>query len=121
MDPRGLENLQIAIIERACEDYIRGLTGKSIQYENVRPQKTIAECEKFFRSKWCSVITGDIDGEKIIEVCKIRAQYRAWRDQKNCVKCKHLGCIHRDGSHFSAIETGDLFCEKEEKEKDHEM
>lgn len=71
------------------------------------------EIMEFFKSDWGELITG-ADGQKIIDVCRIRARYKVWRKSKGCFKCKISECIHNSGSHFIAFEKGDKTCLKKE-------
>lgn len=58
-----LEDLSNAIILQAVKDYRSALAGGSV---NGRDSKSvIAECERFFRSEWFSVLT-NADGEYLI-------------------------------------------------------
>lgn len=63
MNETGIENLTNAIVLQAVKDYRRALAGCNV---NGRDSKSvIAECERFFRSEWFSVLT-NADGEYLI-------------------------------------------------------
>ena len=108
----GVQNLRLGIIRQAMNDYENALNGGYSHPGKIPPDVMQSECEAFFKSDWCNLLTGGIDGKKIIEVEHLKARYIAWRKEHECGKCKVKYCIHRDGQHFTAIETGDLFCKK---------
>jgi hypothetical protein len=67
---KGLENLANGIIIQAVTDYRKALRGFS---SNSKSSSAIAaECERFFRSEWFSVLT-NVDGEYLI--INIRKEY----------------------------------------------
>ena len=108
----GLHNLRTAITMRAVADYEeavikpKGMATKGITTESLGI---------VFRSAWGNQITG-ADGEKIEDVCRLRAHYRMWRERRGCSKCKREKCIHNSGKHFTTMERGQLVCEKEAAE-----
>lgn len=104
-DDQGIVNLQIGIINRAVQDYELAVMN--------RKKAKMEELENWFKSDWCHLLSYGNDGQKIIEVCRIRAKYKIWRKDKKCSKCKKMSCIHRSGEHFTAMEKGDLHCLKE--------
>ena len=59
----GFENLANAIIVQAVKDYRKALSGFSSDGKS--DTDVIAECERFFRSEWFSVLT-NADGEYLI-------------------------------------------------------
>ena len=78
----GADNLRVAIVNLACEDYIAAYCGSKV--DNKDPQSVLAEVERFFRSEWFSLLShGDIDPEACISVCKERARYAKWRKDHN--------------------------------------
>lgn len=109
-DMNGLHNLRTAITMRAVADYEeavmnpKGMAKKGITTESLGI---------FFRSEWGNQITG-ADGEKIEDVCRLRAKYQMWRKRHECTKCKREKCIHNSGEHFTTMERGQLVCEKED-------
>lgn len=111
MDTAGLHNLRMAISMRAVGDYENAFSRGD--------KDDMAGPEHFFESDWGELITG-CDGEKIEEVCKLRAKYREWRDKHKCRKCKRQKCIHYDGTHFTTMEKGKLVCLKEKEAKENE-
>ena len=107
-DMNGLHNLRMAISMRAVNDYEEAFLKNDTA--------DMGGLEHFFESEWGELITG-CDGEKIEEVCKLRAKYREWRDRHKCGKCKRQKCIHYDGTHFTTMEKGRLICLKEKEAK----
>ena len=64
------EDLSNAIVLQAVKDYRSALAGGSV---NGRDNKSvIAECERFFRSEWFSVLT-NVDG--MIIISNIRKEF----------------------------------------------
>lgn len=59
----GFENLANAIIVQAVKDYRKALRGFSSDGKS--DTDVVAECERFFRSEWFSVLT-NADGEYLI-------------------------------------------------------
>ena len=102
-DMTGFHNPRIAITMRTVNDYEERIKGKA----------STADLDSFLESSWGEMITG-ADGKKIEEVCTLRAHYSMWRDSKKCNKCRRQKCIHFDGTHFTTMEKGRLFCLKEE-------
>lgn len=45
-----LHDLCNDIVEQAAKDYRKALSGARVEHK--APEKVIAECEQFFRSKW---------------------------------------------------------------------
>ena len=109
-DMNGLHNLRHAITMRAVSDYEeavmdpRGSERKGITTDLVG---------NFLKGDWGSLITG-IDGQKIEDVCRLRARYKMWRKRHDCNKCKREKCIHYSGEHFTTMERGRLVCQKED-------
>ena len=66
-----------AIIVQAAIDYRNALLNEP--YRGRSPEFVIAECERFFRSEWYSILT-EFDGEVLME--KIRKEVRQRRIQK---------------------------------------
>ena len=58
--------LAAAIVAQASKDYVRALVGLHTNPKNTRHRKMIQECEQFFRSAWCAMLS-DIDAELIID------------------------------------------------------
>lgn len=56
------------IVSKAVEDYRCALKGQRID-KHTSVEKTIKECENFFRSEWFMVLT-KVDGEMIIDKVK---------------------------------------------------
>lgn len=104
-DTSGFQNLRIAIAKKAAEDYV----------ERIKEYGSTKDLDHFFESEWGEMITG-ADGKKIEEVCRLKARYAIWRDEHNCGKCSRKNCIHYDGTHFTTMEKGRIFCLKEAKE-----
>lgn len=102
-DLNGLFRLREAISVSACHAY------ENLLYRYGREDE---EIESFFKSDWGELITG-ADGQKIIDVCRIRAKYKSWRRNKKCSDCKKVSCIHNSGTHFVAFEKGNHKCLKE--------
>ena len=68
-----VENLSNEIVRQAVTDYRGALRGDSLYgLTNVPSEKTIEECEKFFRSEWFCLLT-KVDGEVLIE--KLKEEY----------------------------------------------
>ena len=107
--PAGIENLRTAIITRAMDDYERTLNNKPVQYDQRKIGFWKAECENFFRSPWFNFLTGGIDGEKVMEVCHLKAKFSAFREAHECGKCVRE-CVNRDAGHYTAVERGELHC-----------
>lgn len=63
MIPEKIQDLCNAIIEQAVKDYRRALAGEYVEHKS--PKYVIAECERFFRSTWYSILT-KVDGEHLI-------------------------------------------------------
>ena len=57
-----------AVVIQAANDYRSALTQKRL-YPETPIEKTIEECERFFRSEWYQVLT-PVDGEKIMKRIK---------------------------------------------------
>lgn len=106
----GLHNLRTAITMRAVADYEEAVMNpKGMAKQGI----TTESLGIFFRSDWGNQITG-ADGEKIEDVCRLRAKYQMWRKRHECTKCKREKCIHNSGEHFTTMERGKLVCEKED-------
>lgn len=58
-----LQDLYYGIIEQAVKDYRKALAGENVEHNS--PEAMIAECERFFRSTWFSILT-KVDGEYLI-------------------------------------------------------
>lgn len=50
-----LQDLCNGIIEQAVKDYRKALAGEYVEHK--APKDVIAECERFFRSTWFSLLT----------------------------------------------------------------
>lgn len=59
----NLQDLCNGIVEQAVKDYRKALTGEYVEHK--APKDVIAECERFFRSTWFSLLT-KVDGEYLI-------------------------------------------------------
>lgn len=104
----GADNLRIAIVNRACEDYISAYCNRRI--DNKDPKTAMDEIERFFRSQWFSSLAQNIDPEACISVCKERGRYAKWHIDHKCNTCKHNRCKHKiDGGNF----TIEKVCEKD--------
>ena len=66
------ENLANAIVLKAVEDYRKALKQHSVNPMRRAPEQEIDSLERFFRSRWYSVLTS-VDGEYLIR--KIRSEY----------------------------------------------
>ena len=71
------------------------------------------ETTDFFKSEWGELITG-ADGQKIMDVCRVKAKYMKWRMETGCTKCKRTNCPHENGNRFVTWEKGDKRCRKSE-------
>lgn len=60
----GARQIADAVVLRAVQDYTEALVEQD--------DKVIRECEAFFKSKWCSILS-PVDSELIIEKCKTGA------------------------------------------------
>lgn len=61
------QQLANAIVEKAVQDYRNAIRGRGF---DIKPfKKTVAECEKFFKSDWCVMLT-KADGNLILEQLK---------------------------------------------------
>ena len=67
----GYENLAIAIVAQAVDDYRRLLRGKRI-IDKCKLNVTIKNLEEFFLSDWFHLLT-NVDGQTIIN--KLRREY----------------------------------------------
>lgn len=107
----GADNISVAIVNRACEDYILAVCGSKV--DNKDPQFVLAEVERFFRSEWFSLLShGDIGPEACISVCKERGNYAKWRISHKCNACNHKKCPHKlNGGNFTLQKV----CEKDKK------
>lgn len=72
---RAYEDLAIAIIESAVNDYRKALNGRSCDGRK-SPEYMVRELEKFFRSDYFGVLT-KIDGEYLIS--RLRAEHEKKR------------------------------------------
>ena len=66
------ENLANTIIFTAVEDYRKALSRFSRNPDSKDAQADVSELERFFRSRWYSVLTS-VEGEFLIR--KLRAEY----------------------------------------------
>ena len=107
----GADNLSVAIVNRACEDYILAVCGSKV--DNKDPQFVLAEVERFFRSEWFSLLShGDIGPEACIRVWKERGNYAKWRISHKCNACNQKKCPHKlNGGNFTLQKV----CEKDKK------
>ena len=62
------QRLANGIVEKAVEDYRTALEGNRIEPSSPC-NKTITECEKFFKSEWFMTLT-NVDGQMIIDKVK---------------------------------------------------
>ena len=67
----GYERLAEAIVLCAVKDYRRAITKLAKYPEDNALLETKQECEKFFKSDWCKMLT-TIDGETIISEINMR-------------------------------------------------
>ena len=111
MTQAGADNLRVAIVNRACEDYILAVCGSKV--DNKEPDTVISEVERFFRSQWFfSLVQEGIDPEACISVCKERGNYAKWRISHKCNACNHKKCPHKlNGGNFTLQKV----CEKDKK------
>lgn len=72
------ENTANAIVAQAATDYRNALNG--IGYDPFPADKVIEECEKFFRSIWCQMLT-KVPGEYLIERLKKEHQAKLEKEQ----------------------------------------
>lgn len=107
----GADNLRVAIVNRACEDYILAVCGRKV--DNKDPNIMISQVERFFRSQWFfSLVQEGIDPETCIRVCKERGNYAKWRISHKCNACNHKKCPHKlNGGNFTLQKV----CEKDKK------
>ena len=68
------ENLANAIILQAVMDYRHALRKLRKSSEDYQAKDRIAEVERFFRSRWYSLLT-DVDGEMILERLRKEVQH----------------------------------------------
>ena len=69
-----VENLSNEIVRQAVIDYRGALRGDSVYgLTHVPSERTIEECESFFRSEWFCLLT-KVDGEALIQ--KLKEEYR---------------------------------------------
>ena len=69
-----VELLSNEIVRQAVVDYRGALRGDSLYgLTKVPSEKTIEECEKFFRSEWFCLLT-KVDGEALMQ--KLKEEYR---------------------------------------------
>lgn len=75
VDPReidtGYEDLANAIVVQAVDDYRKLIRGKLI-VNTITHKVSIKECEKFFSSEWCEILT-KVDGKTILK--RLRKEY----------------------------------------------
>ena len=111
MTQTGADNLRVAIVNRACEDYILAVCGSKV--DNKDPDTVISQVERFFRSQWFSSLAQEgIDPEACISVCKERGRYAKWRISHKCNACNHKKCPHKlNGGNFTLQKV----CEKDKK------
>jgi hypothetical protein len=101
----GVYNLRTAIILNAIKEYETAINNKDkLEMRNL---------EKWFFSEWYKYLSGGIDGQKVIDVCRLRVKYKNWRKNKGCFKCSKMTCIHRSGEHFTTMEKDNMHCLKE--------
>ena len=107
----GFDNLRVAIVNRACEDYILAVCGSKV--DNKDPDIVISQVERFFHSQWfLSLAPEGIDPETCIRVCKERGHYAKWRISHKCNSCNHKKCPHKlNGGNFTLQKV----CEKDKK------
>ena len=107
----GADNLRVAIVNRACEDYILAVCGRKV--DNKDPDIMISQVERFFRSQWFfSLVPEGIDPEACISACKERGNYAKWRISHKCNSCNHKKCPHKlNGGNFTLQKV----CEKDKK------
>lgn len=101
----GADNLRVAIVNRACEDYILAVCGSKV--DNKDHDIVISQVERFF-----SLVQEGIDPEACISVCKERGHYAKWRISHKCNSCNHKKCPHKlNGGNFTLQKV----CEKDKK------
>lgn len=69
----GYEELANAIIIMAAKDYRKAAKVLRDFPNDKEARKEIRKCERFFNSKWCSLLS-DIDGKQILK--KLREERR---------------------------------------------
>lgn len=78
VNEQGINNLVFAIITRAIIDYERALLNIELTrgfggYTHELAKSRALECEKFFESDFCYLMT-KVDGDQIIYACKQRVK-----------------------------------------------
>lgn len=95
-----IESLANAIVERAFDDYVRMLMKKKNLHNSGQPAKVnLAECERFFRSQWFSILT-TVSSEYLMESARTKANWLMWRKQQGCNHCKRFHCKYHDKEDF---------------------
>ena len=96
---KAYKNLANAIVLRAVEDY-----REAILYND---NKTIEECERFFKSKWCAFLAG-MDGKHLAEKLKTETIY--FRDQafKIFDEKQHNNDTNKDEKAFKCPTCGEF-------------
>ena len=72
LNDKGITALCEAIVLQAVQDYRKALRGKQIR-PHIPVYKTIKDCEIFFKSDWCKMLTR-VNGEYLMR--KLQEEYR---------------------------------------------
>ena len=69
MNKTGIENLCNGIVEQSAKDYASAFMGEWV--ENISPQDTLSELDKFFHSEWYGQLT-KVDADWLLKSIKIQ-------------------------------------------------
>lgn len=100
----GVENLSIAIIEQACEDYAKAYMGEEVAGKT--PDHVIGEVERFFDSDLYEMMT-DFDKErmsrsvKINELTKHIENFERMLNEKGRIKLCITDTKYKKGMNFT--------------------
>ena len=109
MCEQGVNNLRLAITKQAVKDY-----KDAIRQKNSGAQRSM---RNFFSSEYGKMITGGVSADAVERSLRVQVKYDEWRREKKCNKCKKKDCVHRSGEHYTELERGDIYCEKELQDK----
>ena len=73
IDDQGIENLRDAIVLDACKDYaaeVHFLKQHITQDARMHTLKQMEKIATFFRSRWFDLLSGGIDGEKVMHTLR---------------------------------------------------
>lgn len=94
----GIENLRLAIIEQAVKDYVNAFYKED--------EREIKSLDKFFSSPYGQFLSGGVDAGKTKEACLMKAEYKKWRMEHGCGRCKK-NCMHSNGEeHYTSVKKG---------------